>query len=84
MPLPMLVEAVFKGFDSIPYAYPILKTLPWLAFLSLLKVYFGGARNTSERLMHSKVVMITVDHLRTTVELLLILLREVHLASALL
>ncbi|KAI9842986.1 MAG: hypothetical protein M1838_002904 [Thelocarpon superellum] len=59
MPIPILAEAVFNGLSSIPFVYPLLKLLPWLGLVYLLKVYFGGASNTSERLMHSKVVMIT-------------------------
>jgi small-conductance mechanosensitive channel len=38
----------------------VIKTAPWLLLIAALKYYFGGARNTSERLMHSKVVMVTV------------------------
>ena len=60
MPLPLLADAIFKGISSIPFAIPVLKTLPWLVLVYLLKYYFGGASNTSERLMHSKVIMITV------------------------
>ncbi|KAG5292150.1 oxidoreductase [Histoplasma ohiense] len=59
MPVPLLAHSVVDGISSIPYAVPILKTAPAVALIVLLKRYFGGARNTSERLMHSKVVMIT-------------------------
>ncbi|KAI9752488.1 MAG: RNA helicase [Chaenotheca gracillima] len=59
MPLPLLAEGVAKGFSEIPYFYATLKTVSWLTGIYLLKRYFGGASNTSERLMHSKVVMIT-------------------------
>ncbi|KAI9821675.1 MAG: hypothetical protein M1827_002256 [Pycnora praestabilis] len=59
MPIPIIAEALFKGLGSIPYSYTILKIVPWIVLVYLLKLYFGGARNTSERLMHSKVVMIT-------------------------
>ena len=60
MPIPLLADALFEGISSIPFAIPILKALPWLILIVVLKLYFGGASNTSERLMHSKVVMITV------------------------
>lgn len=60
MPIPLLADVLFKGINSIPYAVTILTTIPWLIALVLLKLYFGGASNTSERLMHSKVIMITV------------------------
>ena len=61
MPIPILADAIFKGVSSIPFAVSILKTLPWLVLIYVLKSYFGGASNTSERVMHSKVVLITVS-----------------------
>ena len=61
MPIPLLGDLLFKGVYSVPFAVPVLKTLPWLILIYLLKLYFGGASNTSERLMHSKVIMITVQ-----------------------
>jgi len=60
MPIPLLGDLLFKGVHNVPFAVPILKTLPCLLIVYLLKIYFGGARNTSERLMRSKVIMITV------------------------
>lgn len=42
------------------YARPILKYAPWLLLLWLLKYFSSGAKNTSERNMHSKVIMLTV------------------------
>jgi hypothetical protein len=62
MPIPILMQGFSEGISSIPYAYTFLKTVAFLGTISLLKYYFGGARNTSERLMHSKVVMVTVRH----------------------
>ncbi|KAI9836571.1 MAG: hypothetical protein M1819_001203 [Sarea resinae] len=59
MPLPLLADAIFNGPSSIPYGYAILKAIPCLFLIYVLKVYFGGATNRSERVMHSKVVMIT-------------------------
>ncbi|KAF2145590.1 uncharacterized protein K452DRAFT_221085 [Aplosporella prunicola CBS 121167] len=59
MPVYIAVQALFDGVSSIPYAWPVIKAVPWLALLYFLKIYFGGATNTSERKMHSKVVMIT-------------------------
>ena len=61
MPIPLIGDLIFKGVDSVPFVYPILKVIPWLAALFLAKVWFGGASNKSERVMHSKVVMITVN-----------------------
>lgn len=60
MPVPIISQALREGLSSIPYSYSILKTLPWLLVLAALKYFFGGARNSSERMMHSKVVMVTV------------------------
>lgn len=60
MPVPIITQVAFDGLSSIPYAYTVLKAVSWLALLYLLKLYFGGASNTSERTMHSKVVLMTV------------------------
>ncbi|MCJ1312236.1 hypothetical protein MMC25_005910 [Agyrium rufum] len=59
MPIQILAQAVTKGIDSIPYGLPILKATPWLVLIYFLKSFFQGTKTTSERLMHSKVVMIT-------------------------
>lgn len=64
MPIPLLADIAFKGVSSVPFALPVLKTLPWLVAVWLLKLYFGGANNKSERLMHSKVILVTVWRLR--------------------
>ena len=60
MPIPLITQGVTEGLSSIPWIYPILKVVPWVLLVGALKYYFGGARNGSERLMHSKVVMVTV------------------------
>lgn len=60
MPIPLIAQGIQEGIGSIPYAWTVIKTAPWLLLVAALKYYFGGARNTSERLMHSKVVMVTV------------------------
>ena len=60
MPIPIITQGIVEGFSSIPHGYTVLKVSAWLLLLAALKYYFGGARNTSERLMHSKVVMVTV------------------------
>ncbi|KAJ5690004.1 oxidoreductase C19A8.06 [Penicillium macrosclerotiorum] len=60
MPIPIIAQGIQEGIGSIPYAWHVLRVAPWVLVLAALKYYFGGARNTSERLMHSKVVMITV------------------------
>jgi len=60
MPIPIIIKGFQEGVDSIPLAWSALHIAPWVLILAALKYYFGGARNTSERLMHSKVVMVTV------------------------
>lgn len=60
MPIHILASVVFEGAYLLPYVIPLLKAIPLLFSVWLMKTYFGGGRNTSERLMHSKVIMITV------------------------
>jgi len=60
MPIYMGISAMLDGMDSVPFAWPMIKTIPWLGGLFLLKTFFSGASNTSERNMHGKVVMVTV------------------------
>ena len=60
MPIPFLGHIYLEGLSSVPYIYPVLKTGACLSSVALLKRYFGGARNKAERLMHSKVIMVTV------------------------
>ncbi|KAE8361647.1 hypothetical protein BDV27DRAFT_132739 [Aspergillus caelatus] len=59
MPIPLIAQGFQEGISSIPYAWTVLKIVPWVLLVAALKYYFGGARNGSERLMHSKVVMVT-------------------------
>lgn len=60
MPIHILASAVFEGVFFLPLVIRLLKVVLLLFSIWLLKIYFGGANNTSERLMHSKVIMITV------------------------
>jgi hypothetical protein len=60
MPVPLLAEGLGRGISGIPYAWTVIKSLPWLAVIYLLKLYFGGAKCRSERVMHGKVVLVTV------------------------
>lgn len=60
MPIHILASAVFEGVYLLPFVVPLLKVSSLLVLIWLLKIYFGGGSNTSERLMHSKVIMITV------------------------
>jgi len=61
MVVPLIVQGFWGGLSTIPYAYTVLKTIPWIALVILLKAYFEGAKNRSERVMHGKVVMVTVS-----------------------
>ena len=61
MPVPILAEGFEKGIGGIPYAWDVIKLIPWVGLLYLLKLYFSGARCRSERVMHGKVVMVTVS-----------------------
>lgn len=60
MPIEIASKAFFDGLESIPIVWRGIKITGWLILIWLLKTYFGGARNTSERNMHSKVVLMTV------------------------
>lgn len=60
MPVPLIVQGITEGFSSIPQLWTILRVVPWVLLVAALKYFFGGARNTSERLLHSKVAMVTV------------------------
>ncbi|KAJ4408726.1 hypothetical protein N0V91_002981 [Didymella pomorum] len=59
MPIGILHQGFTEGLDSIPYGWPIVKVASVMGVLYLLKWFFNGAVNTSERNMHSKVVMVT-------------------------
>ncbi|KAL4925157.1 putative oxidoreductase [Aspergillus undulatus] len=59
MPIPLITTGIAEGLSAIPYSYTVLKIVPWILLIVALKYYFGGARNGSERVMHSKVVMVT-------------------------
>ena len=61
MPVPLLAEGYGRGFLDISYLWKILKPVPFVGLVWLLKLYFGGARCRAERLMHGKVVMVTVS-----------------------
>jgi hypothetical protein len=60
MPVPIIFEAALEGVEAIPLFWPLIKTALWLGLIYVLRLYFGGATNDSERVMHGKVVMLTV------------------------
>jgi len=61
MVVPLLAEGVGRGITNIPHLASIVKSVLFVALIYLLKTYFGGAKCTSERDMHGKVVLITVS-----------------------
>lgn len=60
MPIGILYQGFTEGLSSIPYGWSIAKVTSVIGVLYLLKWFFNGATNLSERNMHSKVVMVTV------------------------
>lgn len=60
MVVPILAYSFWGGLSDIPYAYTVLKAIPWIGLVFLLKIYFSGTKSKSERVMHGKVIMITV------------------------
>lgn len=61
MPIHIFAQVVFDGVSAVPFGWTVAKVAPCLVALYLLKWYFNGAVNGSERNMHSKVVMVTVS-----------------------
>jgi len=60
MPIPILGEIVFQGFDSVPYAWTAITLLPWAFAIYALRWFFGGTTNTYDRVMHGRVALVTV------------------------
>jgi hypothetical protein len=65
MVVPLIAQGFWGGLSTIPYAYTVIKTIPWIALVILLKIYFEGSKNRSERVMHGKVVIVTVSDAMT-------------------
>lgn len=59
MPLPFIAELVWTGIPGFPSAWTILKVLVAVGIVSAIKWLCMGATNTSDRKLHSKVVLIT-------------------------
>jgi NAD(P)-dependent dehydrogenase (short-subunit alcohol dehydrogenase family) len=59
MPLNFISRIFFDGFSSVPYSSTILKVAFSIALIYLIKLYSSGARNSSERVLHGKVAIIT-------------------------
>jgi len=62
MPVNILAQAFSEGLDTIPFGYTALRVAVVSAVLYVLKWFFNGANNGSERNMHSKVVIVTVSN----------------------
>jgi NAD(P)-dependent dehydrogenase (short-subunit alcohol dehydrogenase family) len=58
MPIPLLSIVFYDGV-SIPYTSTLIKSAITLLAIYLLKRYFSGARNSSERVLHGKVIILT-------------------------
>ena len=61
MPVDILATIAYNGISSVPYFSAILRSLPWLLVAYLIKTYARGVQSHSERILHSKVVMMTVS-----------------------
>lgn len=63
MPIPIARRLLGDGLESLPWVSPILNLLirfgPWISVLALIKWFFSGRKNPSERNMHGKVIMVT-------------------------
>ncbi|KAF4549219.1 Short chain dehydrogenase-like protein 8 [Elsinoe fawcettii] len=59
MPVPVLRQILSDGLGSVPFAPVLIKVGIVIGIIYLLKVYFQGTTNGSERNMHGKVVMVT-------------------------
>jgi len=59
MPVPLLGEIYYSGIEAVPYLSGVLKIVPWVVIVYLLKLYFNGVQNGNERIMHSKVAIVT-------------------------
>ncbi|KAF2761783.1 NAD(P)-binding protein [Pseudovirgaria hyperparasitica] len=57
--IPIIAEIFNRGISGVPSLFNVLKYVSWLVVIFVMKWYFGGAVNKSERNMHGKVVMIT-------------------------
>lgn len=60
MPIPFLAELVFNGIPGGISYWSVIKPFLTITVLVAIKRYCSGASNSSERQMHSKVIMITV------------------------
>ena len=60
MPLNVIGTIYYDGIQAVPFLATAIKFIPWLVLLVILKFYFNGTQNNQERVMHGKVVIVTV------------------------
>ena len=77
MPIDLLAEGYGRNVLSSPHTWTVVQAAAAIGVVTLLKFYFGGARCRSERVMHGKVVMVTVRKICARMEPHLTLFREV-------
>lgn len=83
MPIPFLGQIYSEGIGSVPYLSSALRFVPWAVSVGLLKLYFSGSSNNYDRVMHSRVAIVTVGRvLRRGEQTLTSTPRVVHQASA--
>ena len=68
MPIPFLSHVVFGGIPGGYSYWSVLKVIAVFSALAVVKWYCNGATNSSERQMHSKVVIITVGLLNLSLQ----------------
>ena len=61
MPIPLLAEGFGRGITNIPHIWTAAQVVVGIALIYLLKSYFGGASCQAERVMHGRVIMVTVS-----------------------
>lgn len=59
MPVPIIAQLFAEGLDSLPFVWPVIKAVLCFGLVYVVKRFFEGARNLSERNMHGKVVIVT-------------------------
>ncbi|KAF8543447.1 hypothetical protein BDD12DRAFT_820425 [Trichophaea hybrida] len=59
MPLNILGQIYYDGIQSVPLLPLAIKFIPWLVLVIILRFYFDGTQNDKERVLHSKVVIVT-------------------------
>lgn len=61
MPIPFMVWVATNGLPSAIKVWDVFRIAATLLVVVAVKRYCTGAKNTAERQMHSKVIMITVS-----------------------